>query len=666
MRQNSVFNAFLTIVNLAAVVFAVYLAVDALDAARVQNARVDQSLNRLADALDRMNSTLATLETAPARTTSAPAAPGAVAGTDTARAGQNGAVQFQNDEYRDPDAEEGGSLVSRTIALPGNLNSITTNEATVSEMWGLVLDSLAGRNNNDLTKFEPLMADSWSVSEDGLVYTIQLRRNIFWQPYIDPVDKREVAAKQVTAHDFVFYWNTIQNPKIPCEPIRTYYELMDSIEVVDDFTLQVKWKEPYSMAEIITLGLSPLPEHYYRPDPSWDDDRFAEEFIASPRNQWIVGTGPYKLVKWDKNAEVVFERDEKYFGRKPAIKERRIRLIPDTSVSFLEFQRDALDIYGLQPTQWYEETPEPDFQLVTPSIETAYEDSLEWDRKKRAGELPENYKYEKYQTAGSAWAYIGYNMQRPLFQDKQVRIALSHLVDRQRILDEVFLGLGTIISGPFIPRSPYYNHDVQPIPFDIAKASELLAAAGWEDTDNDGLLDKDYDDSGVRKPFEFTFIIPSSSTQIRKWAAIVEQDMIKAKIKVNIKPIEWSVYIQSLDSRDFDVCSLLWTGAIEGDPYQIWHGSGANREASSNYVGYNSPEANRLIDLGRRTLDKAERYKIYQQLHRVIAEDQPYTFLIAPTGVMAQNKRFRNSLVYKGGGMDKLLEWIPRSLQQVR
>ncbi len=257
---------------------------------------------------------------------------------------------------------------------------------------------------------------------------------------------------------------------------------------------------------------------------------------------------------------------------------------------------------------------------------------------------------------------LGYNMQKPLFQDRRARIALTHLVNRERILDEVHLGLGRIISGPFIPQSPYYNHSVAPLPFSIARAAEILAEAGWEDTDGDGLLDKDYDGSGERKPFQFTLSVPSSSTQIRQIAAIVEQDMLKAKIKVDIKPIEWSVYTQLIDEREFEATCLLWSGGVEGDPYQIWHSSGANRKASSNYVGYDSAEADALIEAGRREMDKRKRYEIYRRLHEVIAADQPYTFLVAPTAVLAQSKRFRNAVVFEGG-MSSRLQWIPRALQ---
>ena len=661
MRQNPIFNAFLVLLNLAAVLAAVYLAVDALDQSRRQSVRTEQALNRLSDSLDRLGNSMSTMQIVAAQ------AGAAVAEAVPARiAAPTAGARFANDDLRDPLAEDGGSLITRTISLPGTLNPVASNDASVTSIHSLLVDSLAERNANDLTRYEPMLAESWDMSADGLVYTIHLRKNALWQSYTDPVTKAEVPARPVTSRDFLFYWNTIQNSQIPCEYIRTYYEDCEGIEIVDDHTFKVIWKMPYSMAEAFTLGLQPLPEHYYRPDPSWDDSRFAEEFVSSPRNQWLIGTGPYRLTKWDKNLEVAFERDENYYGPKPAIKTRRIRLIPDNSVSFLEFKRNELDAYGLQPTQWYEESPEPDFRLVTPSIETAYDDSLAWDKKKKAGELPENYQFEKFQYNSPAWSYIGYNMQKPLFQDRQVRLALTHLVDRERILDEVYLGLGKIISGPFVPFSPYYNHDVKPYPFDVERAKRLLAEAGWEDTDGDGILDKDYDDSGRRKPFQFTFIIPSSATITRKIAAIVEQDFFKAKIKVEIKPIEWSVYTQLLDNREFDVCCLMWTGGVEGDPYQIWHGSGAGRQGSSNHVAYNSAEANKLIEEGRRTIDKQKRYAIYHRLHEVIAEDQPYTFLIAPTATLAQSKRFRNALVYKGGQMSSLLQWIPRSMQIVR
>lgn len=687
MRQNPIFSALLVLVNLGVVLLAAYLAIDALDQTRRQNARTEQSLNRLSESLDKLGDNVARMRfaapaaaaatapvTAPATASSASGAQqpvhaeAAQAHTDSEKDDDNilAPGAFVDNNLRDPNAETGGSMITRTQALPGNLNYLVNNEATVGTLWGLLCDTLAERNSDDNTKYEPKMAKSWTVTDDGLEYAITLRDNAYWQKYTDPVTGLEVPAKKVTSDDFLFFWEAIQNLRIPAEALRTYYEDLAGIEIIDDHNFIVRWKHPYSMSESFTLGLQPLPRHYYRPDPSWDDEKFANEFIASPRNQWIVGTGPYKLVKWDKNSEVIMDADENYFGPKPYITTRRLRLIPDNSVSFLEFKRGDIDVYGLQPAQWLEETPEPDFQLVTPEIETANADSLAWDKRKKAGELPENYKFEKIQYVSQSYSYVGYNLQRPLFKDREVRTALTHLIDRERILSEVYLGLGEIISGPFISKSPYYNHDVAPLPFDVEKATQILKENGWEDTDGDGILDKDYDGSGKRKPFQFTFIIPSSSTTTRKTAAIMEQDFLKAKIKMDIKPIEWSVYTQLLEQRDFDVCSLGWVGSIEGDPYQIWHSSGASRKGSSNHIGYNSPEADKLIEEGRRTINKEKRYEIYRKLHKVIADDQPYTFLVAPTATIAQSKKFRNALVYKNGQMNSLLQWLPQSLRSTR
>ncbi len=663
MRQTSLFRTLFLVLGVAVILYVLFLVIDILDQTRMQNARTEQAISRLSSSLDRLGDSLGKLRFA------APApATGTTTETETAAAAgaAAGEERFANAEFIDPDAEDGGALVTRTISMPAHLNPVTAQDAIVSSILALVVDTLAERNLNDLTRYEPLLARAWDVSEDGLEYTIHLRDNARWHAYTDPVTKEEVPAKPLTSDDFLFYWETIQNEKIPCEFIRTYYEDMEGIEIVDSLTFVVRWKRPYSMAEAFTLGLQPLPRHYYRPDASWTDDEFAEQFTSSPRNQWLIGLGPYKLTEWDVNTGVAFVRDEDYYGPKPSLTERRIRLIADNSVSFLEFQRNRLDIYGLQPAQWHEETPEPEFRLVTPDIETAYADSLAWEAQKKAGTLPENYQFEKYQYNSTSWSYLGYNLQRPIFQDRRTRAALTHLVNRQRILDEVHMGLGRLISGPYIPQSPYYNHNVQPLPFDIARASEMLAEAGWEDTDNDGILDRDYDGSGARKPFRFTLMVPSSSSQIRQIAAIVEQDMLKAKIKVDIKPIEWSVYTQLMDEREFDVTCLLWSGGVEGDPYQIWHSSGARREGSSNYIAYASAEADALIEAGRREVDKEKRYEIYRRLHEVIAADQPYTFLVAPTATVAQTKRLRNAVVYKSGQMATQLQWIPRALRLAR
>ncbi len=658
MNNRSAYVPFLLTIVAILTAVGLYLYIDAASLARQEQARLAETVEQNTRAIEKLSEMLRRgMVQIPSANNSST--------TSTTPTNANTlapTTAFANDDLRDPDAESGGILRTYTQAFSGNLNSIVTNEALVSSIWGRCVDSLATRNNLDVMKFEPVLADSWQISDDGLVYTIHIRESAMWQSYIDPVTKKEVNAKPVTSDDFVFFWEIMQNKEIPCDAQRTYYELVDRIEAVDNKTVRVIWKEPYSLANEITLGLSPMPRHYYRPDPTWTDSEFAKQMMESQRNQFIVSCGQYKLGEWDTTKGLTLVVNDDYYGPKPALSKIEYKLIKDSNLALVELKKGNLDSIGLMPEQWIKETPAPEFYTVTNDPETAADDSKIHDLKKKNGGLPTDYTFEKFQSKRFVWYYIGYNMSRPLFSDRRVRTALTHLTDRQRILSEVYFGFGVVMTGPFVPQSPYYNHNVNPIPFDPEAAKKLLADAGWSDTDGDGWLDKDIDGDGKRDPFRFTFLAISSSENQRKFSAIIQQDLKKAGIDMQIKPTEWAVYQQFLEEKNFDVCSLGWSGGIESDPYQIWHSSQADLKASSNHVGYKSDEADKLIEEGRRTTDLNKRIEIYRKFFEIVHNDQPYTFLFAPTSLSVQHRRYRNARVYVNG-MDSTLMWVPAKEQ---
>lgn len=572
-------------------------------------------------------------------------------------------VRFANEEFVQAEAEEGGRRVTPVGALSGNLNYVITMESTTGQVWDLLLDSLAERNWMNVMEFEPKLARRWEVSEDGLVYTIHLRDTAMWQAYTDPETGKEVEARPVTSDDFLFYWEVIQNPEIPCDPIRTYFELMDRIEVIDDSTFKVVWREPYSLAEGMTLGLSPLPRHYYRPDPDMSDKDFVDAFLQSQRNQFMIGFGPYLIDSYEPAARLTFRRNENYYGNKPPVKQLVWRVIAEPSVQLVEFKGGELDVMGLLPEQWLRETTGRDFHVVTPEVETGIEDTWAYDELKREGNAPLAHKFEKFQYPSRGWSYIGYNMRRPLFEDVRVRRALTHLTNRRLILRDVHHNFASIMAGPFIPESPYAAPDIDPLPFDPERAAALLREAGWEDTTGDGWLDKDLNGDGVRTPFRFTFMGISGRTTQQRMAIILQQDLREAGIDMRIQQYEWAVYLDKLQEYDYDVCSLGWTGTVEPDPYQIWHSSQADLPRSSNHVGYKNPEADRLIEEGRRTLDPERRKEIYREFFRIVHEDQPYTFLFNSTVLMTQCRRYRNMRTYRIGA-PSTYQWVPVTEQK--
>lgn len=666
MGERSFLATAAQLATLLAVGLGIYFVVDNQDLVKRQQAATVAAMNDLTGEVRRLRQDLARL----AQRAPSPA-PGEMEKTNPDKtnqpvgffSGKTGTSYFANQEFRDPNAEDGGRRITYTSDLPGNLNYIVTNESMLSDLTGMINDSLAVRHRLDPQRFVPVLAESWERSTDGLTFTIRLRSNATWQGCTDPTTGQPIAARPVTADDFVFFWEVVQNPKIQCDPLRTYLEKVKTIEAVDPHTVRVIWKEPYSLAEETTLTLSPLPRHYYQPDPKLTPDQFAEQFNSSERNQWLIGCGPYRLVKWDKAAQVVLERNEDYYGPRPAIRHLQIKVIKDPEKALLEFKNGNLDRIGLYPHQWVNGTPAPDFLVVTPDSQTVGEDSAKFAALKQAGTAPTAHHWEKFQYPRFNYYYIGYNMRQPIFKDKRVRQALTMLVDRQRILKEVYYGFGEVISGPFPPRSIYYDHTIEPWPFDLEKAKALLKTAGWTDSDGDGWLDKDLNGDGKPERFAFTFMTVANNSLQEKFVPIIQEDMAKAGIKFDVKPAEWSVYIEALDARKFDVCSLGWIGGIEEDPFQIWHSSQSETPKGSNHVGYISAEADRIIEEGRRTLDVAKRVELYKKFHQLLHEDQPYTFMLSPMALVTQDKRYRNARVF-WSGMDGDLMWVPKAEQK--
>jgi peptide/nickel transport system substrate-binding protein len=244
-----------------------------------------------------------------------------------------------------------------------------------------------------------------------------------------------------------------------------------------------------------------------------------------------------------------------------------------------------------------------------------------------------------YSQPALAYTYIGYNFKNPLFQDRRVRQAFTHAINREEIVQYVLYGLGTVISGPFPSHLWYYNVNVKPLSYDLQKARELLAEAGWKDTDGDRVLDKD------GKPFRFNLITNSGNDVRRDVGVLVQRQLRELGVDVTFETYEWSVFLKNfINAKHFDACVLGWALSPDPDDYQIWHSS--QIEKGFNFVSYRNPEADRLWEEGRREYDVEKRRKIYWRLHEVMAKDQPYTFLFSPLGVSALQKKF--VLVEKG------------------
>ena len=545
-----------------------------------------------------------------------PAGPVPAGNTKTAAA-----APAANAAYFDPGATDGGKLVRAFSADVGNLNSILTNDAYVSTIWSQVTDSLAERDYRDTGdgEYAPMLAESWSFSADRKKIRVKLRNGILWHDFTDPVTGKVWKNHPVTAHDIKFYVDVIKNPDVDCAALRGYYQDIERVDVLNDHEFEVIWRKPYFMMEDITLSLIPLPRHLYHAyDGPFNGKKFNDDHA---RNRLVVGCGPYRLDRWEKGKRIQLQRFENYYGRKLGI------MPPLTTVTFDIIQhpntrlqsllsRD-LGMDSLTPDQWINRTSSPEFG--------------------KDGFL------KKYNFPGYSYNYIGLNMTNPVFQDKRVRQALSHLINREKLQKDIFFNLAKPVSGPVPKESSAYDQSVKPYSFDVEKARRLLAEAGWKDIDNDGILEKD------GRKLAFTAVYPNTAATYQKMLPVIREDMKKAGVRMDLLGIEWSVLVQRLEKKQFEACVLGWTGTLKPDPHQLWHSSYAKQPGSSNHIGFVNPRADELIEKIRVCFDSKERNRLYHEFHRLIHDEAPYLFLFSPDSLTVINKDYQGVREFPGG-----------------
>lgn len=508
----------------------------------------------------------------------------------------------------------GDWLVRRLVAEPATLNPITASDDYANMITYLVSDFLL---DIDLTTGElsPMLAERYEISADKLEYTFYLRKDVKWHD-----------GAPFTADDVIYSFQRIMDPKVDSAPLRIYFIDCTEAKKIDDYTVRFRWKRPYfKVLEVLGQNLYLVPKHILND---------GADFNKHPFGRKPIGTGPYKFVSWETGKRMELVKNKDYWG-KPANFNRIIfKLITDENVSLQVFNQGELDMVGLTPTQWLKQTGSPQF--------------LE-----RATKL-----YYDYPQFG----YIGWNMRRPPFDDKQVRTAMTLLLDRQTILKNIYYCLGTVVSGPDYINTPFYDQSVKPLPYDPEKALKLLDQAGWTDHNGDGIRDKD------GKEFKFEFLIPASNENTEKIATIYKEDLEKkAGIKMEIRRLDWAVFLKNVQDWSFDACLLGWALDPDPDHYQIWHSSMADVKGSSNHVGYKNPEVDRLIEQAREEFDKQKRIQIIHQIHRILADEQPYTFLFNSKQLAAVDKRFRNVVPFPNRPIFKFTEWFtPEPLQKFK
>ncbi len=503
---------------------------------------------------------------------------------------------------------------------PKGFNLVIENAADLADLAHYVVETLASRNVwTDPDTWHPTLAWRVEITDDYKEYTFYLRHDVKWHPVggldlSSPKYKWLDKEHLLTAHDFVFALDMILNPQVENGAMKNYYQDIERYEAVDDHTLVIRWKKKTQQSLSMSLELFPLPRFLYA---------FAEDGTEHPpetlglrfnqhwyNNKGIVGTGPYRFESYKPGVKIDVVRNEDYYGEKPAIKTFSYPIFTDPKQTVLKLKAGEINFSSLRPSQYREEV-------------------LRWQdvpSDKRPKDNPfTNGTLVCETTDYPAYSYLGWNADKPIFSDAKVRTAMTLALNRKEMVEKVFVGLGEVANGPWLPQTGTLDPNIDPLEFDLDRAKKLLAEAGWTDTDGDGLLDKVI--NGQRMPFEFTLLIVSNSPEYTSLSNIFKEDLLKIGVKMKVEAAEWSLMQKRMNEKKFDAFTGGWAMGWENDPYQLWHSSQADVPKGSNRVGFRNKEADEIIEKLRETFDKEKRIELFRRLHRLIYDAQAYTFL---------------------------------------
>ena len=502
--------------------------------------------------------------------------------------------------------ESGGTIVEAMLGEPSNLISMLATDSASHEVASQIYVGLV-KYNKDI-ELVPYAAESFSIEDGGRLLKFKLREDIKW-----------FDGKPLTADDVEFTYRLMIDPKTPTA-YGGNFKVVKEFRKTGTYTFEIEYEEPFAKA-LVTWATDILPKHALE----------GEDLLDTKYSRQPLGAGPYKLKEWVPGTQVVLEANPDFFDGKPYIERVVYRVIPDLSTQFLELKAGNLDMMGLGPLQYLYQTSGPG-----------------WDGS-----------FNKFEYLSSGYSFLGYNMKHRFFQDVRVRRAIDYAIDRDEIVKGVLYGLGEPANGPYKPGTWQYNEAVKPRPYNPEKAKELLKQAGWTDTDNDGVLDKD----GI--PFAFSIITNQGNTQRIKSGVIIQQRLSDIGIKVDLRTVEWAAFIKEfVDKGRFDAIILGWNILQDPDFYNVWHSSMAVA-GGLNFTRYTNDRLDALLEQGRAIVDVERRKVIYDEVQQILHEEVPYSFLYVPKSLPIVQARVQNIEAAPAGIAYNFTKWwIPLSLQQ--
>lgn len=469
---------------------------------------------------------------------------------------------------------EGGTVIAGIRTDFSGLNPVTNTSQYTDEVikYGLYTPLV---QYDESLEVQPYLAESWEMEGDtAVVFT--LRQDVTWHD-----------GEPVTAEDVKFTFDLAKDSATASLIGSVYLDEVETAEVIDPHTIRFGFTRPHAQA-LEDFWWAPLPKHLL-------EDTAPSELMNAPFNRQPVGSGPYRFGEWLSNQRLVLDPNPDFpegLGGPPQNRRVVFRIIPEPATLLTELRTGGVHIdIDVQPDQ--------------------------------AQQVEQGGQMELHSFPGRTFYYLGWNNAREPFTDPRVRRAMTHALDREEIVQALLSGYGEVASGPVPSWSPLYPEGVQPLSHDPQQAQQLLEAAGWTDSNGDGVLDKD------GRPFEFT-LLTSDRPLNRSVAEVVQEQLRGVGVAAEIRVLEFQSMLGLHKSRDFDAVFSNWVldnFQMAAAPNALFHSRFAQAEGSANRSGVADRQLDQLIERAGAATDRGEARVIWSQFYQRLQELQPLTFM---------------------------------------